>query len=218
MTGLPPSPRLRRLASRAAPPGPTAGAEERCDLCAEPLPGEHRHLLDLQSGEPACACRPCSLLFDREVAGGDHYQLLPEGRQRLDIRLDDQLWAALGVPVDLVFFTRDHEGAVLARYPSPLGTLRADVPEQVWSRLLAEHPELADLAPSVEALLTYRTATEQQHWRVPVDVCFQLAALVRAHWDGISGGKAVHQRIRSFLDQLTPAPGTPAGAHPRPTG
>jgi len=60
--------RLMRLAREAA-----EEAEqqlERCDLCGEPIPARHRHLLDLSSRELMCACTGCRLLFERRAAGG----------------------------------------------------------------------------------------------------------------------------------------------------
>jgi Family of unknown function (DUF5947) len=176
---------LRRLAQRTAAPG-----EERCDLCGEPLPPDHRHLLDLSSGRAECACRGCAILFDRGAAGGDHYRLIPERRVRLG--LDDRALAALGVPVRLAFVTvSSRTGAVEARYPSPVGlTLHAVAPD-AWALVGVA------LEPDVEALLLYR-----ERWIVPVDDCFRLAARLRAHWTGFSGGAAVWREIDRFFAEL----------------
>ena len=43
-------------------------AQEHCDLCREPIPSEHRHLMEVSTREIMCACRPCSILFDSEAA------------------------------------------------------------------------------------------------------------------------------------------------------
>ncbi|MDB1088534.1 DUF5947 family protein [Streptomyces sp. ACA25] len=205
-----PAPTLARLARQPGPPGATArrtaAAQERCDLCAEPLPGaEHRHLLDLRGGGPACACRACTVLFDREAAGGGRYRLLPERRLRLDhCTIDDLLWASLGIPVDLAFFLREGEtGEVSAGYPSPLGVMRAAVHPESWQAITAGRPDLTGMADDVEALLVNRAGTAHEHWIVPLDDCYRLAALVRTHWKGLSGGAEVRERVGAFFTGLT---------------
>jgi len=66
--------RLGALARRSA--GEREATLERCELCAAPIAPEHRHLLDLDSRELLCACRACTVLFDRDAAGGRHYRLV----------------------------------------------------------------------------------------------------------------------------------------------
>ncbi|MFJ6215402.1 DUF5947 family protein [Streptomyces sp. NPDC092296] len=209
------TPGLRRIARRPDPPDPpprpggARDAQERCDLCAEPLPPAHGHLLDVSADEVSCACRACALLFDREAAGGGHYRLLPDRRVRLDgLALDDLLWAALGVPVDLAFFVRSStggeagEGGITARYPSPLGTLRSSVEPQTWAELERANPVLRELADDVEALLVDRTGGARRHWLLPLDDCYRLAAIVRTHWKGLGGGPDVHPHLDDFFDRL----------------
>ena len=58
--------RLRQIARAEA--SEREAVAERCDLCGEPIPDDHRHLLDLDSREVSCSCRACSLLFDRPAA------------------------------------------------------------------------------------------------------------------------------------------------------
>ncbi|WP_146252157.1 DUF5947 family protein [Streptomyces carminius] len=233
-----PAPRLRRLALRPAhragrsgtrespsgPGNPGGGpggpGGERCDLCSQPLPSEHRHLLDIRADAVSCACRACALLFDRREAGGAHYRLLPLRRVRLTGEvLDDALWAGLGVPVGLAFFTRAGEsGEVRAGYPSPMGLLRATVDPHHWheveSGLAACAPDSAAPADDVEALLVDRTEGVREHWIVPLDDCYRLTAVVRAHWRGLNGGPEVWRHIGDFFRSL-PA-GRAAGPSPPP--
>src|SRR5207248_445679 len=104
------TPRLRELARRpitdvTLSPVALADAEERCELCHAPIPAVHRHMLELSSRELVCACRPCSLLFDREGAGGGRYKLVPERRLRLDdFAIGDGIWEELRIPVEMAFF------------------------------------------------------------------------------------------------------------------
>ncbi|MFI1970698.1 hypothetical protein BLA24_05025 [Streptomyces cinnamoneus] len=199
------SPRLRELARRPAPE-PVNAPGERCDLCAEPLADDHRHLLDASGGHTVlCACRACSLLFDRSEAGGRHYKLLPRRRLRLDgFTVDDALWASLGIPVGLAFFVRDDaSGRTTVGYPSPLGTTRSELDAAVWHDLARGHPALAELAADVEALLVHRVpGAPPQHWIVPLDDCYRLVAVVRAHWKGLAGGPEVWTRIQRFFTGL----------------
>lgn len=188
---------LQRLARRsaAAPPEPQP---ERCDLCAAPLPADHRHLLDLDSGEPQCACRACTILFDRAQAGGDHYRLIPERRVHLaDFAGGERVWPALGIPVNLAFVTVG--SSVAARYPSPIGLTTAAPARDAWAQIVAANPVLEGMEPDVEALLLYG---EDERWIVPIDDCFRLAARLREHWSGFSGGDAVWDEIGRFFAEL----------------
>ncbi|MEU1377085.1 DUF5947 family protein [Streptomyces triculaminicus] len=208
--------RLRELARRPSPaPAPAAAAPERCDLCAEPVPAGHRHLLDLADGAALCSCRACALLFDHREAGGRHYRLLPTRRIRLaGHRIDDLLWAALGVPVGLAFFVRDGtSGRTAVSYPSPLGAVRSTVDPDVWAELASALPGSARPADDVEALLVNRALEPHEHWIVPLDDCYRLVAVVRAHWKGLTGGREAWSRIASFFAE--PAPSAPAPDDPR---
>lgn len=181
-------------------------ANDSCDLCSEPLPSEHRHVLDLSDGELRCACRACALLFEREAAGRGHYRLVPQRRVRLEA--DD---ADVGVPVGLAFFVVQPDGSVLARYPSPLGATSWDVDESLWTSLLARWPQLTDLAPAVEALLVNTSRGKKEHWIVPVDDCYRLVALVRGHWTGLSGGHEVWPAVDRFFADLAAPIGARGG-------
>jgi Family of unknown function (DUF5947) len=179
---------------------------EHCELCREPVPEEHRHLLDVDSGEVLCACRACSILFDREAAGNGRYRLLPDRRLRLS-GIDP---AVLGVPVGLAFFVVQPGGEVLAHYPSPAGATRWEIDPEAWRAVVRDCPVLADLAPRMEALLVNTTGDRREEWLVPVDDCYRLVAVVRREWTGLTGGDRVGPEIEGFFDEL----GRRYGQHP----
>ena len=195
--------RLRRLAAPRAAAGPAAG-EERCELCGEPIPADHRHLLDLERQRLLCGCRACALLFDQGAAGRGRYRLVPERvlyLARFD--LDDAGWSELGIPVELAFlFRSSRAGRVLAVYPGPLGATESLLALPAWTALEARNPVLGRLRPDVEALLVNRARGARDHWIVPVDRAYALVGLIRAHWRGLAGGQEVWDEIDGFLAAL----------------
>lgn len=186
-------------ASRPAEPEP-----ERCELCGEPVPPEHRHLLDLRRRTLLCACRACALLFDNPAAGRGHYRLVPDRRLALgDFRLDDAAWEALAIPVETAFFFRSSAAdRVVAFYPSPMGVTESALALDAWADLQAANPVLAELEPDVEALLVHRARGAHDHFVVPVDDCYRLAGLIRTQWRGLAGGTEVWAAIGRFFDEL----------------
>lgn len=196
------SPRLRRLAQRSASAAPQV--EEHCELCDEPIPAQHRHLIDLTTRELLCACRACSLLFDRAAAGGGHFRLVPDRRLRLDdFELSDLTWERLRIPVEMAFFFRSsRDERVLAFYPSPMGATESLLELDAWRELEDANPVLAELEPDVEALLVDRARGARRQWLVPVDECYALVGLIRTRWKGLSGGKEVWQEIDRFFEEL----------------
>lgn len=194
---------LERAVGRAA--ARRADAVERCGLCVSPVAPEHRHVLDEKDGSLMCTCTPCSLLFERDAAGGGHYRLVPTRRTRLfDVSAE-----ALNVPVGLAFFVKQGGGRVLAHYPSPLGTTESEVGTGAWRAVEDQAPELAEMAPRVEAFLVRTNALRgtDQHWILPIDDCYRLVAVIRRHWTGMSGGSAVWKEVARFFDELGRRPG-----------
>jgi hypothetical protein len=200
--GEPLSTRLQTLARRT-----TIEREaqlEPCELCGAPMEPEHRHLLDLRSRELMCACRACTILFDRREAGAGHYRLVGDRRLRIDdLELDDVMWEELRLPVDMAFFFRHSgEGRVKAYYPSPMGPTESQLELDAWEALEAANPVLATLEPDVEALLVNRSLGARQHWIVPIDECYGLVGLIRTSWRGFTGGSEVWQGIKQRFEEL----------------
>lgn len=165
---------------------------ERCELCGASIAADHRHLLEPERRELLCACRACALLFDR----GGRYRLVPTRRVRLEaVELTDEMWEELRLPVDIAFFLRSSaEGRAQAYYPGPMGATE--------SLLTFDLDVLDTLEPDVEALLVDRHLGERRHWIVPIDDCFRLVGLIRTHWQGLTGGKAIWGEIGRFFDDL----------------
>jgi hypothetical protein len=196
------SSRLRRLAQSASQE--REAALERCELCGEVIPANHRHLLDLQSRGLMCACQACKILFDRKEAGVGHYRLVPDRRLRIEgFRLEDEDWAALEIPVDMAFFfhsTRDER--VSAFYPSPAGPTESLLRLDAWQDIERANPVLLSLDPDVEALLVNRARGARQHFIVPIEDPYRLVALIRSRWRGLTGGQEVWEGIESFFAEL----------------
>jgi hypothetical protein len=197
------SSRLRQLAQRAA--DERQAAQERCELCGEPIPAQHRHLLDLNSGDLMCACQACKILFDRKAAGAGHYRLVPDRRLRIeDFRLDDESWAALEIPVDMAFFFHSTRAErVSAFYPSPAGPTESLLRFDAWKDIEEANPILRSLEPDVEALLVNRARGAREYFLVPIDDPYRLVALIRGRWRGLTGGQEVWEEIECFFTELS---------------
>jgi hypothetical protein len=208
-SGTPATSRLARLAQRPAGSAATdsvvaAQSEEHCELCNAPIASTHRHLLELSSRELICACRPCSLLFDRGGAGNGRYKLVPERRLCLeDFAMSEPAWEELRIPVDMAFFF--HSGAqerVLAYYPGPMGPTESQLELSSWREIERANPVLLEMEVDVEALLVNRTRGARRHWLVPLDECYSLVGLIRTRWRGLTGGSGVWREIDSFFAEL----------------
>jgi hypothetical protein len=196
---------LRRLARPAV-------RQERCELCSLALAPEHAHLFDLTSRQLVCACEPCAILFSDSSAG--RYRRVPRRVQELrDFRLDDLQWDSLGLPIGLAFFFHSTPaGRIVAMYPSPAGAMESLLPLESWQDLAAENPILNAIEPDVEALLVNRLGTARDAYRVPIDECYKLVGLIRAHWRGLSGGSAVWDEVGRFFRSLEQRTGGAAHA------
>ena len=149
--------RLRELAQRSR--AVQREAQEHCELCGEPIPAEHRHVLDLSTRDLRCACRPCSLLFDRPGAGGGHYRLVPERRLRLTgfelvgrrsgrSCASPSTWPSSSTAAPPSGWSRS--------IPGPMGATESLLELSAWEAIESANPVLAGMEPDVEALLVNR--------------------------------------------------------------
>jgi hypothetical protein len=179
-------------------------AQESCELCSEPIPSEHRHLLNVSTREIICTCRPCSILFDKKAASEGKYQLVPDRRLLLeDFEMSDVQWASLRIPVDMAFFFYSTPvERVAAFYPSPMGPTESLLELSTWEELEESNPVLKGMERDAEALLVNRVRGAREHFLVPIDECYSLVGLIRINWKGLSGGQEVWEKIDQFFEIL----------------
>jgi hypothetical protein len=181
-------------------------AEEHCDLCAAPIPPDHRHLVEPGKRRLLCACREClTLLGDRDDR---RYRAVPESARLLeDFRMTDTEWDAFGIPISLAFFLRSTpQKRVVAFYLGPAGPTESLLDLEAWGTLTLANPVLGEIEPDVEALLVNRVNHAREYYRAPIDVCYALAGLIRTKWRGLSGGEEARREIDGFLARLRERP------------
>jgi uncharacterized protein DUF5947 len=198
---------LRRFAQEESEKAAKAAAgapQEHCDLCNEPIPPEHRHLLEVSTREMMCACRPCSILFDSEAASEGRYRIIPDRHLFLeDFEMSDVQWESLRIPVDMAFFFYSTPAdRVVAFYPSPMGPTESLLKLSSWEELEKGNPVLKKMERDVEALLVNRVRGAREHFLVPMDECYSLVGLIRMRWRGLSGGREVWEEIERFFEEL----------------
>jgi hypothetical protein len=193
---------LRRLRP-AEPPPPVAaprGSDEQCELCTLSLATKHRHLLHLGERRILCVCETCWA-----VRSGDA-EYRPVGNRTVwldDFTLSDEQWASFQIPISLAFFmVSTVSGGVVGLYPSPAGATECELDLEAWERLCQENPVLASLEPDAEALIVNRMADPPQHAIVPIDLAYQLVGVVKASWEGISGGAATEEAVAGYFAGL----------------
>lgn len=186
------------LLKRLARPDP---AGECCDFCSVRLEAAHRHLLELATRKMVCVCNACALRFQAAVG---RYKLIPRDARRLpDLRLADEQWESLALPINLVFiFRHSAQSRMVALYPSPAGATESLLPLSSWEALVQANPALGQMEADVEALLVNRLGSARNYYLAPIDACFELTGLMRLHWRGLAGGEKVWQEINRFFSEL----------------
>jgi hypothetical protein len=189
---------LRGLA-RPQPPE-QAGPEERCDLCNTTVPADHRHMLNLYERQIVCVCESCWALRSGDA------DFRPTGTRTVwleDFALPEELWAQFRIPIGLAFFMHSTvTNCIVAMYPSPAGATESELHFETWSRLVAMNPVLRDLEPDAEALIVNRTSDPHSFAIAPIDRCYMLVGLIKASWEGISGGAGVEDAIARYFEDL----------------
>jgi hypothetical protein len=171
-----------------------------CELCPIGLSKDHRHLLNLEERRIICVCETCWSL-----RSGDPEFRPPGGRVLWldDFALSGELWAAFQIPIGLAFMMRSGlTGRIVALYPSAVGATESELDLVAWEALELANPVLERLETDAEALIVNRLATPPQYAIAPIDRCYMLVGIVKANWDGISGGGAVTAVVADFFDGL----------------
>ena len=189
------------LRGLAQPNPPTqAGPEERCDLCNTTVQADHRHMLKLYERQIVCVCESCWALR----SGDADFRLVGSRTLWLEgFELPEELWAQFRIPIGLAFFMHSTvTNCIVAMYPSPAGATESELHFETWSRLVEMNPVLRELEPDAEGLIVNRTSDPPQFAIAPIDRCYMLVGLIKASWQGISGGVGVEQAIARFFDEL----------------
>ena len=192
---------LRRFVRDPAPDRPPpSGGGARCELCPLSLAEDHKHLLDLEERRIICVCPTCWSVRSGEA------RYRPTGSRTVwleGLELSDELWAEFQIPIGLAFFMRSSQsGEVVGLYPSPAGATESELDLDAWGRLVAANPVLEDLDPDAEALIVNRMATPHAHVIAPLDDCYRLVGLVKATWEGITGGSEMRAAVDRYFDDL----------------
>lgn len=171
-----------------------------CELCPLSLPEDHKHLLDLEERRIVCVCATCW----STRSGDARYR--PTGSRTLwlqHLELPDELWAEFQIPIGLAFFLRSSDtGKVVGLYPSPAGATECELDLDAWDRLVAANPVLEDLDADAEALLVNRMASPPVYAIAALDDCYRLVGIVKATWEGITGGAAMEAAVQRYFDEL----------------
>ncbi|HEY6624144.1 MAG TPA: DUF5947 family protein [Acidimicrobiales bacterium] len=181
---------------------------ERCEMCAEPIPSGHWHVVELHERSLVCTCRACYLLFTDRGAGVGRYRAVPERYRTVrGFELTPSQWDSLQIPVAVAFFFDNSAlGTTAAFFPSPAGATECLLPLDTWSEVVAANPVLETIEPDVEAALIRIDQDDQgpevECFIVPIDSCYELVGLLRAQWRGFDGGREVHQAMAAYFDHL----------------
>ncbi len=190
---------LKRFLNR-----PRKRAGEQCEMCSEPISGQHSHIVNLETRNLLCACRACYLLFTHRGAAQGRYLAVPEDYlYDPDFAISEAQWDALQIPVSMAFFFRNSVlNRMTAFYPSPAGATESLLPLGTFEEVISANPQVAHVAPDVEALLLKRDADRTACYLAPLDACYELVGRVKMHWRGFSGGEEAWREIDQFFFDL----------------
>ncbi|MEX2552500.1 MAG: DUF5947 family protein [Actinomycetota bacterium] len=177
--------------------------EERCDLCDLPIPTKHRHLLHLDERRIVCVCATCWAIR----SGDAGYR--PAGNRTVwldDFNLPGELWASFQVPIGLCFFFFSGTAKkIVGLYPSPAGATECELYLDSWDEMKELNPILETLEVDIEALIINRLVEPPQYAIAPIDQAYELVGLIKANWEGISGGSGLSTAVENYFEALKAA-------------
>jgi hypothetical protein len=189
---------LRGL-TQPKPPAPVRN-DDCCDLCNTSVPPDHRHMLNLYERQIVCVCESCWALRSGDA------DFRPVGSRTLwleEFRLPEELWAQFRIPIGLAFFMHSSvTGCIVAMYPSPAGATESELHFETWSRLVEMNPILTTMEADAEGLIVNRMSEPHSFAIAPIDRCYMLVGLIKASWEGISGGSGVEKAIAAYFEEL----------------
>jgi hypothetical protein len=94
---------------------------------------------------------------------------------------------------------------VVAMYPSPAGATESELHFESWNELKAINPVLDGLEADAEGVIVNRLSDPPAYAIAPIDRCYMLVGLIKASWEGISGGAAVTEAVDRFFGELRTA-------------
>lgn len=207
---------LARITGDRPAPQP---AGERCEMCAEVIPDEHQHVVNVAGRQLMCVCRACYLLFtDRDA--DLRYRAVPDRYLAFDdFALDRRAWEALQIPVGVAFFfTNSALGRTVAFYPGPAGACESELDLGAWNAIAGADPRVALLADDVEALLVRVSdgaeTAPPESYLVPIDACYEFVGRLRMMWRGFDGGQEARAYIDSFFAGIKSRARETTGAPP----
>lgn len=190
---------LKRFLNR-----PKKRAGEHCEMCSEPIPDQHSHVVNVETRHLLCTCRACYLLFTHRGAGQGKYLAVPDRYlYDPDFAITIGQWDTLQIPVSMAFFFKNSVlDRITAFYPSPAGATESLLPLGAFEDIMTANPQFAGVVPDVEALLLRRDDNRTSCYLVPIDACYELVGRVKMHWRGFSGSEDVWREIDEFFGAL----------------
>ena len=189
----------RGAARRAADPAAARASTASCARSS--LAEDHRHLLDLEERRIVCVCPNCWSMRSGDASSG----------RRLahawldDFELSDELWAAFQIPIGLAFFMRSRRPAGSSAVPEPGGRHRVRARPRAWDRARGGQPGARAARARRRGADRQPPARPAAYAIAPIDRCYRLVGIIKANWEGISGGARSRRRRRRFFDDLRAA-------------
>lgn len=198
-------------------------AGERCEMCAEPIADEHRHVVNVAARQLMCVCRGCYLLFTDPEAEL-RYRAVPDRYLAFDdFALDRRTWDTLQIPVGVAFFfVNSALGRTVAFYPGPAGATESELDLATWEAIRDADPRAELPADDVEALLVRvpspggsdAEAARPECYLVPIDACYEFVGRLRMLWRGFDGGREARRFIDSFFADIAARSAKPTATPP----
>jgi hypothetical protein len=191
---------------RFVEPRPQRRPAADCEFCRAAIAEQHSHVVNVETRNLMCVCRPCYLLFTREGAAVGKYRAVPQRYRYLPgIVLTDAQWESLQIPVGIAFFFFNSSlNRMVVFYPGPAGATESLLSLETWDELVKMNPLLATLEHDVEALLVRNVKRRENLdcYIVPIDACYELVGRIRLRWKGFDGGEDAWKEIDMFFADI----------------